>query len=191
MSEDKKAVPFWEEQEENAASSLTTQEHLAKYVEEALGLKSEMKNIEDDLEAKKERLVLIVRELIPTLMDELGTSIVKTADGVKIDVEKKANASIKEENKPAAHAWLQANGFGGLIKANLSVEFGREEIEQAQELCQQLREQELEATLKEGVHTGTLKSFVQEQLQAGTALPDSISVFEFREAKITLPKKKK
>lgn len=185
-------LPEWMDAEEpKKEAPADTQEALMKYVAEATDLKAQISEAEDELECKKERLSMILRDLIPTLMDQLGTTEFKFPNKTKIVVNGKVNASINKANEKAAFDWLVANGYGGLIKSNITAEFEREEIDAARELEKQLQENGVDAVLKESVHVATLKSFVAERLEAGETLPDSIGVFEFREAKITLPKGKK
>jgi len=182
-------VDFWNDAPAEAPAS--AKERLAKLVVEVSELNGQIKTVEDELALKQERMADIIRVLIPDLMDELGLTEVKFEDKTKITVNKKVNASITKANEARAFQWLIDNKFGGLIKSSLSAEFSREEIDQAREIVEELREREFDATLKESVHNATLKSFVGERLEAGETLPDCFSVFEYREAKISLPKSKK
>ncbi len=184
-----KPIEFWDEHPVEAPQ--TAKDRLMKLVEEAQEIASATKQLEDALELKKERLVDIVRVLIPDLMDELQMSEIKFEDKTKVTVGKKVKASITKANEKKAFDWLVENKFGGLIKSSLSAEFSREEIEQAREIVEELREREFDASLKESVHNATLTSFVGERLEAGETLPECFSVFEYREAKISLPKGKK
>jgi len=184
-----KPIEFWNEEQIEAPQ--TAKDRLMKLVEEVQEINADVKRLEDDLEIKKERLVDIVRVLIPDLMDELQMSEIKFEDKTKVTLGKKVKASISKANEKQAFDWLVENKFGGLIKSSVSAEFSREEIELAREIVEELRERELDATLKESVHAATLTSFVGERLEAGETLPDCFSVFEYREAKISLPKSKK
>lgn len=167
------------------------QERLARLVHELAERQEALTELEDEADMQKQRISEIKTVLLPGVMDELGVSEIKLEDKTKIKVESKVNASIKKENELKVFDWLVNNGYGGLIKSSVTAEFGREEIEQAQEIVAALREDGVEATLKQGVHSATLKSFVKEQLEAGNPVSEDISVFEYKEAKITLPKSKK
>ena len=184
-----KPIEFWNEEQIEAPAS--AKDRLLKLVEEAQEITGDVKRIEDELELKKERFVDIVRVLIPDLMDELQMSEIKFEDKTKVTVGKKVKANISKANEKQAFDWLVENKFGGLIKSSVSAEFSRDEIEQAREIVEELREREVDATLKEAVHNATLTSFVAERLEAGETLPECFSVFEYREAKISLPKSKK
>lgn len=184
-----KPIEFWNEEPVEAPKS--AKDRLLALVVEMGEISSAVKELEDDLELKKERAVDIARVLIPDLMDELQMSEIKFEDKTKITVNKKVKASITKANENAAFDWLIANKFGGLIKSSINAEFSREEIDEARAIIEELREREVDATLKEAVHPATLTSFVGERLEAGETLPECFSVFEYREAKISLPKSKK
>lgn len=184
-----KPIEFWNEEQVEAPQS--AKDRLLALVVEMSQIAVDVKVLEDDLELKKERAVDIARVLIPDLMDELQMSEIKFEDKTKVTVNKKVKASINKANEKAAFDWLVENEFGGLIKSSVNAEFSRDEIEAAREIVEELREREVDATLKEVVHPATLTSFVGERLEAGETLPECFSVFEYREAKISLPKSKK
>lgn len=167
------------------------QERLYKLVDELSILNEEQTEAEDKLGEINQRIAEIKTVLVPGVLEELGVSEIKLEDKTKIKVETKVNASIKKENEPIVFAWLIENEFGGLIKSNIKAEFPREEVERAMQVVAALREDGIDATVSQNVHNATLKSFVKEQLEAGQPLCEQISVFEYKEAKITLPKVKK
>lgn len=139
-----------------------------------------------ELEDKRKK---IARTQIPDIMDELGMQSFKLADGSTLDVKTSINASISEDNKPAAFAWLTEHEKDGIIKTKVTSEFGKGEIEAAREAVKALTEAGFGAMLDQSVHPMTLKSFVKEQLEEGVNIPlEVFGVFEFKEAKITPPK---
>lgn len=184
------SIENWEEDVHKEAPG-TIQDRLAALVLEYQQRAAKADSLTDELETENQRISEIKTVLIPGVMEELGSTEIKLEDKTKIKIEPKVNASIKKENEPKVFDWLIANGFGGLIKSSVTAEFPREEVERAQELVESLRDEEIEATLKQGVHNATLKSFVKEELEAGRKVSEDISVFEYKEAKITLPKSKK
>lgn len=140
-------------------------------------------------------------------------------DGAKIKREQKVYASITEEGKKDALAYLKKNGHGALIKARASIEFGRNEAHLAlvlQAFCDRMIPASevtvsygstpielvaaIETFVKESfpehkleidevVHSSTLRSFVTKQLKAGVTLPPEFKVFAPQVATLILPEK--
>lgn len=181
----------WESDLDNAKPVGTAKERLLALLAEVEECNEAIRTHEDELELKKERLTTINRMLLPELLDEMGLSEIKLEDKTKITIGKAVQASVKKSEEHRFFDWLQANSFGGLIKSTVTAEFERDEIDKANAVVGQLRNEDITAALKQGVHPATLKAFVKERLEAGETLPDSVTVFEFREAKIVLPKRKK
>lgn len=129
------------------------------------------------------------QEDLPELMREFGLSELKLEDGTSVSISEEVSAAITEANRAAAHAWLRAHEFGGLIKTIVSVEFGRGEDDEAAEAAERIAS-ELHRPVDhvEKVHPSTLKSFVREQLAEGHTVPfDLFSVHPFARAKIKAP----
>lgn len=131
-------------------------------------------------------------EDLPELMSELTLQDVKLEDGTRVEIKPDVMCGITEANRPAAHAWLKAHSFGGLIKSVLSISFGTGD----EELCRAVFDAataELEGTaivpeVKESVHAATLKSFCKEQLAEGAAPPQQLfGLFPFNRAVVKPP----
>ncbi len=127
---------------------------------------------------------------LPELMLECGLELAKLSDGTKVEIRDEVDCAITEANRPRAHAWLEANGFGGLIKTSVIVAFPREERSEAVALADFLfTNKQLQAEVEESVHPSTLKSFVKERMAAGAAPPaDLFSLRPYSKAKLTLPR---
>lgn len=129
---------------------------------------------------------------IPNLMQRLKMESFKLQDGSEISVKKDIKCSLSEERKPAGLAWIREHGHGGIIKTEVSLSFGKGDEAKAKEAEKLLREKGFSPDVGDSVHAQTLKSFVKERMEAGDQIPlATFGVFEFKEAKITLPKKKK
>lgn len=157
---------------------------LAKLLQDA------QKRVEDltgQLAVAKEALLQIEREDLPEMMRGLELTQFKLEDGSVVEVKDEIDCSITEANRGRAHAWLTANGFGGLIKSVVSLSFSADEHEQAVKTAE-----EIGGELKEAVHPATLKSFVKEQREKGVAIPETLfGIFPYSKAKLTPPKPKK
>lgn len=127
--------------------------------------------IEASLKAAKEQLRALVEEDIPQLMSELELKRVVLETGEAITVALEVYASIPKARAQEALDWLRAHGHGGLIRTELGLAFGRDEVARADALAQELAERGFESTIAQNVHSGTLKAFLKEQLGSGVAVP--------------------
>lgn len=130
-----------------------------------------VEKLEEDLASAKENLCDISENQLPEKMEQLGLPSFTTNDGITIKIKEEIRANISEERKPPAHDWLEKNGYGALIKSEVVTPFGRDEIQQANELVTTLQKQGRLANLKRGVNFQTLQAFVREQLAKGKDIP--------------------
>lgn len=146
--------------------------------------RKEVERMEDELAVKKADLRRLEQEDLPELMTELELASFKLKDGSSVEVMPDVDCGISEERRRAAHDWLIQHNFGGLIKTEVKVAFGRGELEAAKECADKIG-----GEMKEVVHPATLKSFIKEQLAAGAAIPfDLFGVRPFNKVKITVKK---
>ena len=131
----------------------------------------EISNIEEQLKKKKDYKKHLSENVLPNLFAEVGLSELKLADGRLIKVGNYYGASIKEDKKQPAFTWLRDNGFGDMIKNQVSCSFGRDEDEKARGLIQTLDEQGYQSSQREWVEPSTLRAFIREQHEAGKQLP--------------------
>jgi hypothetical protein len=141
---------------------------LARSFEDA---KAVVEKKDAELKFAKEHLRLLAEETIPGVMQELGLSDLTLDTGKKLTVKQDVYASIPADGKPAAHRWLDDNGFGGLIKVDVAASFGKGERGAAVSLYNNLLVDGYSASLSEGVHAQTMKAFLREQLGKGQGIP--------------------
>lgn len=159
---------------------------VVKMAEVMVAQAQEVQRLDDELKSAKAALRRTETEDLPEIMREIGMASVILSDGSTISVVEDVECYISEDRRPAAHAWLVENDFGGLIKTHVITAFERGEIDEAVAYAQQATEAwpEHPATLKDAVHPATLKAFVKEQLKAGVAIPfDLLGVRPFNRAK--------
>lgn len=138
----------------------------------------------------KEHVRILKEETIPDAMDDLGMDELKTKGGFVITVEQKMRCG--KVTNPAALQWLIKNGHSGLIKSDVQIPFGREDIDAARHLIEQLEGEGLQPRLDEHVHQSTAASFLRGQLEEGVDVDLRIFGAQDRSvAKVTLPKRKK
>ena len=131
----------------------------------------EIQLIEDDLKKKKDYKRHLSENVLPNLFAEVGLSELKLADGRHLKVTNYYGASVKAEKKRAAYAWLRDNGFGDLIKNQVSCSFGKDEDHKANGLVSKLTELGYDSDTREWVEPSTLRAFIREQHEAGNKLP--------------------
>lgn len=127
--------------------------------------------LDAQLKAAKEVKRMLQEESIPMAMKELEIESFTLDTGEKLKVSQEVYASIPADRKMEAYAWLDDNGFGGLLKLSLSLQYGKGEKDEAVQLFKELSGRGLVPDLEEGVHAQTLKAFLKEQIAAGTVLP--------------------
>lgn len=177
-------------EDENAAKRLT-----------ALVLKMAQLELEEgDLEYKLKETQKELRQyrenLVPELMSELGSTLFRTAlGGIEVEMKEELRASMPKETARQAQvfAYLKETGNDGMIKREITVQYGRDSVEWAEQLVQKLEEWEVgkHATVQQAwnVHHQTLLAFLRGQLKDGKNVPmEMFSAFVQKYAKIKRPK---
>lgn len=157
---------------------------ISMLADELLRTQEAAEELEKHLAAVRARADQISQVLIPELMQECGLQSFKTTSGSKIELHDDVFASITEENKDAAFDWLDQNGHGGMIKRKVEVMFNRDQQEAARKLEADLRKEFPNVTEKGDIHAQTLKAWVRNRLKAGEKIPQAISYFQKKVAKI-------
>lgn len=139
-----------------------------------LSLDDEIELVTNSLKRLNEERRKLLEEDIPSAMDAANVSEFTTTDGHKLSIKDFVNTSLTKANEAAGFKWLDENGHGSLIKADVTAKFGRNDIEQAKQAVSLLEANGVAATLKQSVHASTLKAFGKEQFEAGKKLPEDI-----------------
>lgn len=132
---------------------------------------AEAKSIEDQLKMANKKAQHLREESIPTAMHELGLTRLDLENGSIITIKQTVYASIPAENKPEAFAWLEEHELGGAIKSIIKLEFGKGELEKADDLVQDLQQDGYNPTFDRNVHGSTLKAVLKEEIAKGTSVP--------------------
>ena len=123
---------------------------------------------EEELKAKKEEERKLREETIPSMFAELGIEQLKLADGSTFSCKQEVYCAIPAGRREEAYAWCERNGFGGIIKTEVKVPFGKGELEKAIDLLDRLAT-ELgvdNGTIERSIHPQTLKAFLKERILA-------------------------
>lgn len=157
-----------------------------------LKAETEVQRLERELSEAKEAYRKLEMGDLPDLMKEIGLTMFKMPDGSVFELVEDVQCGISEERRPAAHAWLAANNYSGLIKTELKMTFGKDEMDKANEIQGVVSEHGAVVDRKEAIHAARLKSFVKEQLAAGVDIPfDLFGIHPFDRVKYVQPKAKK
>jgi len=153
---------------------------------ELIDLQNEIKTIEEKLNKVKEQERFLSEHAIPSLMQSSGISMIKLEDGTEVKVTPYYYAKISEDKKEAAFAWLRENGFGDLIKNNISLDFAMNQDSEANNLVAQLKAKGYNVFQSTTVHSSTLKAFVKEQINEGKGLPEDLfGIYTASKTKLT------
>lgn len=147
---------------------------IAQTCNKLLETQKEIRLAEEKIKTLKDAERNLSDNVIPNLMREAGISLLRLTDGSKVEVKPYYQANITESFRERAHHWLRENGFGDLIKNNVTLEFGKGQDEQAQSVIKEAHEKGYNVKQKEGVHWATLRTFVKEQIQEGKQVPNDL-----------------
>jgi hypothetical protein len=134
-------------------------------------LENQILSLEDGLKTIKEQLNYQRYEIVPGMMQELGINSFELDNGYKVSIKDEYYAKIPEAFQYKCFEWLRKNELDGIIKTAVSLNFGKGEDKEAQELLDWLSANGLAPVVKETVHPQTLKAFVKERMSAGLELP--------------------
>lgn len=148
--------------------TLSDMTRLARMLKEA---EERSKETEMYFKEVKEHERYLREESIPLAMHELGIDEIKLDTGEKISIKQDVYASIPLATKNQAHRWLDANGYGGMIKLEVLTSYEKGESKVALELYRELEQRGLSVSLKESVHAQTLKAFLKDQMAKGDDMP--------------------
>jgi len=144
------------------------------------------------LQSAKQSLVDITETSIPNLMAEIGCAAYRLESGQEIEIVPVLSANISAERAEPAHAWLEANNQGGLIKRRVVVSFSREQEAQARHLVTNLKKYKtpMPFDVERKVEPPTLKKAVKEMMEQGILTDEAkalLGVFQKKVAKIAKP----
>ena len=145
--------------------------------------------LEDQLKERKEAARKLSEEEIPQFLAEKGLSSITLTNGTEVKISEEVRPGVKVADRAFCYAWLRDNGYGDLIKNNISVSFGMGEDSQALKLKSAIHHLGMVSNEKEDVHYQTLKAFVTEQHKKGVSLPDEFGVYVANKTKLVQKRK--
>jgi hypothetical protein len=174
---EKKAGPLsvdYSQYEADATEAVDSGDLLARITRvtrELATAKEDVTSAEASLKAFQERVRTIEEFTLPELMREAGQQMIRTTDGVVVELTETLYASIPAINLSQAIAWLVANGHASIVKRKMELLFGKNEEEKADEALAMILEAGLTPTDKQSVHPQTLAASIREMLAEGKEVP--------------------
>ena len=143
-----------------------TGKQLSDLVRKLRSVEQDIEDAELNLKALKAEKHRLSVENIPGLMDEMGVDRLDV-DGVSVSRKMIVHASIPQDRKEEAFAWLRENGLDDIIKNDVTCSFGKGEDNIAGDVVGILQEKGFDPKTKTHVHPSTLKAFVKERIVDG------------------------
>ncbi len=152
-------------------------------------------DLETDLKSVQKELRSYREDLVPGVMAEIGSDLMRTEGGITVEIKEELRASMPKDGPKQAQvfAWLKSTGNDGLIKREITVQYGRDSVQWAEELTQKLEEWGVgdHATVSQewNIHHQTLLAFLRGELKEGHNVPlELFNAITQRYAKIKRPK---
>jgi len=160
-------------------------EQLSNEIKTLQEILQEISNQEEKLKELKEREKYYSGIVIPDLMNQLNLKTMKLKDGSQIEVKNIFGASIIADKKQEAHSWLRDNGLGAIVKNEITVKFGLNEDNKAEQYATLARGQGYDPDRKVAVHASTLRTTLEDFQTRGGKIPSEFfRTFEGNQTKI-------
>jgi hypothetical protein len=164
-------------------------DQLSKEINTLQDIHQEIFNQEEKLKELKEREKYYSGIIIPDLMQQLNLKTLTLKDGSQIEVKNVFGASIIADKKQEAHSWLRTNGLGAIVKNEITVKFGLNEDNKAEQYATLARGQGYEPDRKVAVHASTLRTTLEDFHTRGGKIPSEFfRTFEGNQTKIKTKK---
>lgn len=176
--------------EGEASASPSDLRTLTDKCREALEMKAAIEQIEADLKAAKAQFHHLNSVVIPDMMASVGVEEL-TTDGWEIRSQEIVSGSLPKapEKRKAAIEWLITNEAGDLIKTDVKVQFGRDQMGDAMRIAKAIEDDGFPAKVEMGVHPQTLAAFARERIKNGE--PVDTDVLGLYTGKVAKYKEKK
>lgn len=152
----------------------TTGKQLSDLVIALRNVEAQIDDAEVDLKLLKAEKHKLSIENIPALMDEMGLERIDV-EGLTVERKMMVHASIPQDRKEEAFAWLRENNLDDIIKNDVTCSFGKGEDNVAGDVVGLLYEKGFNPKTKTHIHPSTLKAFIKERVTDGK--PIDLDVF--------------
>ena len=152
-------------------SDVVDPKKLSEEIEKLKSIQDQISKLEEQVKDLKQDEKHFSCVVIPKMMEDMNLSTIKHKDGSEISIKKVYSATIKADKKAEAFNWLRNNGFGDIVKNEITVTFGRGEENKATVYADLAKQQGYEPSQKESVHPATLKVVMEEHKNKGNEVP--------------------
>lgn len=162
-------------------------------VAEMIQLEMRVEQLSADLQATNSLLHQMRTGRLPDLMAEAQQEECTVAGGISVKVFPFVSGSLPkpQDARKAALQYLEKNGASGLLKTELTLEFGKSQHKKAVALAKQLIKKGLAPTVEETIHAQTLQKFARDRMENGQPIDlEVLGLFSGRIAKLRVAKKK-
>lgn len=150
-----------------------------------LTIEQEIAEKEKEIEELKGNLAKVSEIAIPELMSALGLSEVRLTNGLILSVKSFYSAKITDQ---AAYTWLENNGYGDIIKGEVSLQYPKDtDKEIIEAICTYIAEKGFFAENKIQVHPSTLRAWIKGVIEEGVQIPRELfNVYVGQRSKLSL-----
>ena len=164
----------------------TEPEKLSQQIKTLQDIQQEIDNHKTKIKELEEREKHFSQVVIPDMMNAMNLKTMKLKDGSEIEVSNKFFASALAAKRTEAYNWLRENGLGNIVKNEITVRFGRDEDNKAQQYATLAKGQGYDPEQKVSVHAGTLRVALEDLHSRGGKIPSEyFSTFAGYQTKIT------
>ena len=172
-------------QDAPSQSDIINPEELSVEIEKLQTIYKNIEQKEKEMKELKEDEKVQSGIIIPEIMGRMNLSTLKLKDGSEISVKQIYGASIKADKKIEAITWLRDNGLGDIVKNEITVAFGRDEDNKAQQYATLAKGQGYEPEQKVSVHAATLRLTLEDfHSRGGKIPPELFNTFEKNQTNI-------
>ncbi len=143
-----------------------TGKQLSDLVRVLRNVEQQIDDAEKHLKTLKQEKHKLSVENIPALMDEMGVERLDV-DGLTVERKVMVHASIPQDRKDEAFAWLRENNLDDIIKNDVTCSFGKGQDNLAGDAVGILQDRGFDPKTKTHVHPSTLKAFIKERVTDG------------------------
>ena len=164
----------------------TEPQKLTDEIKKLQDIQQEIQNYKDRIKDLEESEKYFSQVVIPDMMNAMNLKTMKLKDGSEIEISNKFFANALAAKRAEAYQWLRENGLGNIVKNEITVRFGKDEDNKAQQYATLARGQGYEPEQKVSVHAGTLRVALEDLHTRGGQIPSEyFSTFAGYQTKIT------
>ena len=164
----------------------TDPEKLSDEIKKLQDIQQEIQNYKDRIKDLEENESYLSEVIIPDMMLAMNLKTMKLRDGSELEIDNKFFATALAPKRAEAYQWLRENGLGNIVKNEITVRFGKDEDNKAQQYATLARGQGYEPEQKVSVHAGTLRVALRDLHERGGQIPSEyFSTFAGYRTKIT------